>query len=255
MMDDEANVNWDDLLMEMMAEEDEANDSDGDTALIVSSQKGSLSGMMRFEVHYNSDGGAPSVSKQDIRDAINYYVLWSSKAAYRGGLVVAAHVLHSYDGGDRRFKETVLNDGGASTFLEQCFNPNQDNLQNRLLFTNVLNQMNLCFPINLLYEQGTTRFPSGYTRFVHYVVKTYATNCSNHWKMNFFVYQRRTIIAYLQSHGFKRPKSEVPHIIEELMRRINNWPNNGQEEAQAKSMVTLATFSPNICSQPLRTQW
>jgi hypothetical protein len=71
MMDDEANVNWDDLLMEMMADEDEANDSDGDTALIVSSQKGSLSGMIRYQVLYNSDGGAPSVSKQDIRDAIH----------------------------------------------------------------------------------------------------------------------------------------------------------------------------------------
>ena len=54
----------------------------------------------------------------------------------------------------------------------------------------------------------------------------------NYWRTNFVIYQRRTIINFLQSLGYQRPKRQIPNILEDLMHRINNWHNNGHEEEE-----------------------
>lgn len=115
-------------------------------ATVAASVTGSLSGLIMFDEYVPTNGIGNRVQKSNIIRAIDDTGVWTSKARQRGSLVVLAYVLHSYSQYNLSLPELVNRNGGANRRLEQCFNPNQMDLQNRDIPKSVLVGMENSFP-------------------------------------------------------------------------------------------------------------
>jgi hypothetical protein len=203
------------------------------SATIAASHTCSLSGLIMFDEYVPTNGIGNTVRKSNIIRAIDDFALWTSMARQRGCLVVLANVLHSYSQYDLCLPVLVDRNGVANRRLQQCFNPNQRQLQTRDIPNSVLAGMEESFPTHLLHEGG--QFPIGYSRLIQNAATQYATNFQNHCQSNFFIYQERSIVMFLKSLGYNWPKREVPLAIDELKRRINSWEEDvGDEEGEVE---------------------
>ena len=200
--------------------------ADEDFYTVVSAKKGYLSGMVRSEI----DTLLP-ITKEEVIKALTSLVHFASKARYRGCLVVLACLLDSYDRKEDEF--IIVNDNGKPTRLvEQCFNPTHGLASfrgKREVPNRVVEQFENCFPAELVVDDNRD-LPTGYSSFTTDLAQNYATCAANHLRSNFFIYQRRSVINLLQSLGHKNPKRSCPEIIEDIMRRINNWNTNNVDD-------------------------
>jgi hypothetical protein len=211
------------------------------SATIAASHTCSLSGLIMFDEYVPTNGIGNTVRKSNIIRAIDDFALWTSMARQRGCLVVLANVLHSYSQYDLCLPVLVDRNGVANRRLQQCFNPNQRQLQTRDIPNSVLAGMEESFPTHLLHEGG--QFPIGYSRLIQNAATQYATNFQNHCQSNFFIYQERSIVMFLKSLGYNWPKREVPLAIDELKRRINSWEEDvGDEEGEVEEEEVVAVF-------------
>eukprot|EP00986_Skeletonema_menzelii_P006401 scaffold2415_cov73-Skeletonema_menzelii.AAC.2 len=195
---------------------------------VAASVKGYLSGFVRAEI--DTILRRPG-TKEDIIQSMTSFVHFSNKARYRGCLVLSACLMDSYNKKERVFR-IVENNGKANRFVNQCFNPKLGQLPSLIVPPNIVHKMENSFPARLVVNDND-EVPTGYSTFISDMANVYATCAANHLRSNFFIYQRRSIVSMLQSLGHKNPKRSCRQLIEDLMRRINNWANHDDEDADA----------------------
>ena len=86
---------------------------------VAASNKRYLSGMIRDSVRQFSRGDS---SKEQIINAIQFYVRFCSKARHRGSITMLACLLDSYNRGHEEFNYFTAPGSNASTIVVQAFN-------------------------------------------------------------------------------------------------------------------------------------
>ena len=151
---------------------------------------------------------------------------FAAKCRHRASLVMLACALHFYNERNRAFPAITDTLGKASVFVNHAFNHNQDFWSDEEHPTEipgeVVERINQCYPIDLVEDDEGERNFSGYYKIIKPLANTYATCATNHAKMNFHIYQMKTIIDFIRSHGHKHPKKSCGELIKLIKRRINN---------------------------------
>mmetsp|Transcript_4077 Transcript_4077/g.6993 ORF Transcript_4077/g.6993 Transcript_4077/m.6993 type:complete len:807 (-) Transcript_4077:28-2448(-) len=182
-----------------------------------------LSSSIRNSLDIFSGG---DTSKERIIGSITSVSHYAAKCRNRGSQVMAACALDCYNKRERAFPAITDGHGKATPFVSHAFNINLPLWKNKPYATEiseeVVSLMNQCYPIALVCnDEGESKF-SGYSRFNKSLTNTYATCAGNHARMNFFIYQNKTILDFLRSRGHKFPKRSCKELIKIIKCRINN---------------------------------
>ena len=213
--------------------DDEEEAVEIETQFVAASTKAYLSNLIRQEVNLFFEGHA---NKSDIICAVESWMHFCAKARHRGALVALACLIDAYNKGHDVFT-IAKRTGRPTTYTDQCFNINQRNLGHRLqLPSDIVEKMEGCYPVELVHDDEDNPRPTGYPTFIHYLSKQWTTNALNHFKMNFYIFQRRTVFYFLQSHGHMDPNKSCPKVVEDLMWKINNWEELGADEKVAVAL-------------------